>query len=125
MTMQPMPWAQAYQTPRMTSTEAKASVEADALEQQQQARAAEETRHEHCGAFHHGSCATDAFLRSEIARLQAELALMTADRDHWYMQANHNDIQLQTFARRRGALPAELRRQDHEALHATTTAHAA
>lgn len=125
MTVQPMPWAQAHRTPRMASAKAKTSVEGEALEQQQQARAAEEARHEHCGAFHHGSCATDAFLRSVIARLQAELAFMTSDRDHWYAQANHNHIQLQTFARRRAALPAELRRQETQALHTTTTVHAA
>ncbi len=120
-----MPWAHAYLAPRMTAAEAKASWEAEVLEQQQQVQAAEEARHEHCGAFHHGSCATDAFLRQEVARLQAELALMTADRDHWYMQANHNDIQLQTFARRRTVLADELRRQDADAQLTTTTAHAA
>ena len=125
MTVQPMPWAHAYLAPRMTAAEAKASWEAEVLEQQQQVQAAEEARHEHCGAFHHGSCAADTFMRSEIVRLEAELARMTADRDHWHMQATHNDIELQTFARRRASLPAELRRQDDEALHTTTAAHAA
>lgn len=126
MTVQPQSWAQASQAPRMmTAGQAYVVHDLEALEQERQAQAAEDARHEHCGAFHHGSCAADTFMRSEIARLQAELAVMTADRDHWYMKANHNDIEQQTFARRRAALPAALRRQDDEALHTTTAAHAA
>lgn len=125
MTVEPMSWDEAYRIPRMTDAEAKASWGAEAREQECHARVAEDARHEHCGAFHHGSCATDSFLRSEVARLQAELARMTADRDHWYLEANHNDIELQNFARRRAALPATLRKQDAEARLTTTTAHAA
>ncbi|MFJ4167797.1 hypothetical protein ACIPY5_19775 [Microbacterium sp. NPDC089698] len=125
MTVQPQTWAQAFQAPRMTAAEAYAARDAEVLEQEHQAQAAEDARHEHCDTFHHGSCATDTFQRSEIARLQAELARMTADRDRLHMLVHHNDIERQTFARRRAALPAELRRQDDEALHTTTTAHAA
>lgn len=125
MTIQPMPWAQAFQAPLVSAEDAKAAAAAERAEQERQAQAAEEARHERCGTFHHGSCAADAFMRAEIARLQAELAAMTADRDHWHMKATHNDIQLQTFARQRAALPAELRRQDAEAQHTMTTAHAA
>lgn len=125
MTVQPQTWAQAFIPPMMTANEAYAARDAEVLEQERQAQASEDARHEHCGAFHHGSCAADTYMRSEIARLQAELARMTAERDHLHMLVHHDDIQLRTFARRRAGLPAELRRQDDEALHATTTAHAA
>lgn len=124
-TVRPMTWEEAYRIPRMTADEAKASTASELCEQERQAQADEEARHEHCGTFHHGSCAADTFMRAEIERLEAELAAMTADRDHWHMKATHNDIQLQTFARRRAGLADELRRQDSEAPHTTTTAHAA
>lgn len=124
MTIQPTPWAQAFQVPLVSAEDAKAAAVAERAEQERQAQAAEEARHEHCGTFHHGSCAADTYMRAEIARLQAELAAMTVDRDHWHMKATHNDIRLQTFARQRAALLAELR-QDAEAQHTTTTAHAA
>lgn len=126
MAVQPQSWAQAFQAPQMmTAGQAYVVHDLEVLEQERQAQAAEDARHENCGAFHHGSCAADAFMRSEIARLQIELASMTADRDHWYMKANHNDIEQRTFARRRAALPGGLRRQDNEALHPAAVAHAA
>lgn len=125
LTVQPMTWAQAVQTPRMSPADARAAAAAERAQQEREAQAAEDARHEHCGAFHHGSCATDDYMRHEIARLRAELARAEQERDHWYMKANHNDIELATYARRRAALPAELRRQDAEAQHAQHVAHAA
>ncbi|GAA4484572.1 hypothetical protein [Microbacterium panaciterrae] len=125
MTVRPMPWGEAYRIPRMTADEAEATIAAELREQRRQAQAEEEARHEHCGAFHHGSCAADTFMRAEIARLKAELSQAEQDRDHWYMAAHHNDILLQTFAHRRAGLADEIRRQDAEAQHPTTTVHAA
>jgi len=110
LTVQPMTWAQAVQTPRMSSAEARAAAAAERAQQEREAQAAEDARHEHCGAFHHGSCATDDFMRHEIARLRAELARAEQERDYWYMKANHNDIQLATYARRRRNLVDELTR---------------
>lgn len=125
MTIQPMPWDEAYRIPRMTAAEAKASVLAEMGQAPVDEPAAPEERH-------HVSWETYNALRQMLAREQAEkeqlrheLAITAADRDHWYTQANHNDIELQTFARRRAALPAELRRQDAEAQHTHHVAHAA
>lgn len=89
MTVQPASWADAFQAPRMTAAEAYAARDAEV----RQAQAAEDARHEHCGAFHHGSCEADMFMRKKIARLEADLARMTADRDRLHMLVHHKDIQ--------------------------------
>jgi len=125
MAVQPQSWAQAFQAPRMTAADAKASVLVEREPVAVDEQPATEERH-------HVSWETYNALRQMLAReqaekeqLRAELRRLEHDRDHWHMKANHNDIELQTFARRRNQLADELRRQDTETLHPAAVAHAA